>query len=105
VIQEVLTSNVAREAAMGAGLPKGIPANTVTLACISSNVCTADGMNLIQTGHADVVLAGGVEVMSDLPIRSVFAPQTTSSDTHAHAFCIHGHCSLIEKTGMCTRSA
>jgi acetyl-CoA acyltransferase len=37
VIQEVKTSNVAREAALGAGFSDLIPAHTVTMACISSN--------------------------------------------------------------------
>ncbi|MEQ2162616.1 hypothetical protein GOODEAATRI_021610 [Goodea atripinnis] len=37
VIQEVKTSNVAREAALGAGFSDKIPAHTVTMACISSN--------------------------------------------------------------------
>eukprot|EP00283_Hemiselmis_rufescens_P004797 CAMPEP_0173428496 /NCGR_PEP_ID=MMETSP1357-20121228/7423_1 /TAXON_ID=77926 /ORGANISM="Hemiselmis rufescens, Strain PCC563" /LENGTH=450 /DNA_ID=CAMNT_0014392511 /DNA_START=101 /DNA_END=1453 /DNA_ORIENTATION=- len=69
VIQEVLTSNIAREAAMGAGLPTKMVAHTSTQACISANTCTATGMGLIQTDHCDVVMAGGVEVMSDLPIR------------------------------------
>uniref|UniRef100_A0A7S0W9W9 acetyl-CoA C-acyltransferase n=1 Tax=Hemiselmis tepida TaxID=464990 RepID=A0A7S0W9W9_9CRYP len=69
VIQEVLTSNIAREASMGAGLPTKMVAHTSTQACISANTCTATGMGLIQTDHCDVVMAGGVEVMSDLPIR------------------------------------
>lgn len=38
VIQEVKTSNVAREAALGAGFSDRVPANTCTMACISSNV-------------------------------------------------------------------
>ncbi len=37
VIQEVKTSNVAREAALGAGISDRTPAHTVTMACISSN--------------------------------------------------------------------
>lgn len=37
VIQEVKTSNVAREAALGAGFSDKTPASTVTQACISSN--------------------------------------------------------------------
>ena len=37
VIQDVETSNVAREAALGASIPKHVPAFTVTMACISSN--------------------------------------------------------------------
>ena len=37
VIQEVKTSNIAREAALGAGISDRVPAHTVTMACISSN--------------------------------------------------------------------
>ena len=37
VIQEPRTSNIAREAALGAGLPFQIPGHTVTQACISAN--------------------------------------------------------------------
>ncbi|KAI1897695.1 hypothetical protein AGOR_G00085930 [Albula goreensis] len=46
VIQEVKTSNVAREAALGAGFSDKIPAHTVTMACISSNqaMTTAAGL-------------------------------------------------------------
>ena len=43
VIQEAKTSNIAREAALEAGLPDTIPAHTVTLACISSNVAITSG--------------------------------------------------------------
>lgn len=69
VIQDVNTSNVAREAALGAGLPKSIPAHTVTQACISSNQSISSAVNLIRSGQARVVLAGGTETMSDIPIR------------------------------------
>ena len=37
VIQEVKNSNIARDAALGAGLPFSTPAHTVTQACISAN--------------------------------------------------------------------
>ncbi|XP_069126018.1 trifunctional enzyme subunit beta, mitochondrial-like [Argopecten irradians] len=69
VIQEVKTSNVAREAALGAGFPDTIPAHTVTQACISSNQAITTGMGLIASGSCDAVVAGGVEFMSDVPIR------------------------------------
>ena len=69
VIQEPKTSNIARDAAFAAGIPRGVPAHTVTQACISSNQAICSGINLIQTGQADVVIAGGVETMSDVPIK------------------------------------
>ncbi|ETW08203.1 hypothetical protein H310_00852 [Aphanomyces invadans] len=69
VIQEVRTSNIAREAALGAGIPKNIPAHTVTQACISSSQAIATGAEKILAGNAEIVLAGGVETFSDVPIR------------------------------------
>eukprot|EP00536_Pseudo-nitzschia_multiseries_P007886 jgi/Psemu1/319238/estExt_fgenesh1_pm.C_1900012 len=69
VIQEVKTSNIAREAAINAGLPYDIPSHTVAQACISANAAIATGATAIQSGHADVVIAGGVETFSDVPIR------------------------------------
>jgi len=69
VIQEVKTSNIAREAAINAGLPYHIPSHTIAQACISANAAIATGASAIQAGHADVVIAGGVETFSDVPIR------------------------------------
>ncbi len=68
VISRLATSNVARESALGAGFPIQIPAFTVTMACISANVAITTGVDLIRTGQADVVVAGGTESMSDIPI-------------------------------------
>lgn len=69
VIQEVRTSNVAREASLACGLPDAVPAMTLTSACASANAAIASGAEAIACGEADVVIAGGVEVLSDVPIR------------------------------------
>lgn len=69
VIQEVKTSNIAREAALAAGFSNKTPAHTVTMACISSNQAITTGMGLIASGAYDMIVAGGVEFMSDVPIR------------------------------------
>lgn len=69
VIQEVRTSNIAREAAINAGLPQNIGAHTVSMACISSNAAICAGAEKILAGKADVVIAGGTETFSDVPIR------------------------------------
>ena len=69
VQQEVRTSNVAKEAAFEAGMPKNIPGHTVTMACISSNQAVATCMGLLATKQAEVCVAGGVEFCSDQPIR------------------------------------
>jgi acetyl-CoA acyltransferase len=69
VIQEPRTSNIAREAAMGCGIPFSVPAHTVTMACISSNQAVTTGAEKILSGQADIVIAGGAETFSDVPIR------------------------------------
>lgn len=69
VIQEVKTSNVAREIALGAGIPNSVPAFTTTMACISSNQAITSGVDLIRSGQAKIILAGGTETMSDIPVR------------------------------------
>jgi acetyl-CoA acetyltransferase family protein len=68
-IANVQTSNVARDAALGAGLPPTVGAHTVTIACISANRAITDGVDLIRTGQADVIIAGGTDSVSDIPIR------------------------------------
>lgn len=69
VIQEVKTSNIAREAALTAGFSNKTPAHTVTMACISSNQAITTAAGLIATGTYDIIVAGGAEFMSDVPIR------------------------------------
>ncbi|XP_044746034.1 trifunctional enzyme subunit beta, mitochondrial [Coccinella septempunctata] len=69
VIQEVETSNIAREAMLCAGYSDKTPAHTVTMACISSNVAITSAIGLIASGTYDTIVAGGVEFMSDIPIR------------------------------------
>ncbi len=69
VIQEVKTSNVARESAMGAGIPNTVPAFTASMACISSNQAITSGVDLIRSGQAKIILASGTETMSDIPVR------------------------------------
>lgn len=69
VVANMTTSNVARDAALAAGIPDRVPAFTVTLACISANKAITNAIDLIRTGQADVVIAGGTECLSDIPIR------------------------------------
>lgn len=69
VIQDINTSNVARESSLAAGLPDSIPATTVSMACISSNMALTMAKDSIETGNARAAIVGGTEVMSDIPIR------------------------------------
>jgi acetyl-CoA acyltransferase len=68
VVRPIHYTNVARELVLAAGLPKQTPADTVTLACASSVQAITDATNLIERGYADVVIAGGVEMLSNVPI-------------------------------------
>jgi acetyl-CoA acyltransferase len=68
VTRPVQYSNLARELVLAAGLPKTTPADTVTLACASACQAITDATNLIERGYADVVIAGGVEMLSNVPI-------------------------------------
>jgi acetyl-CoA C-acetyltransferase len=61
------TLNVARIAALLAGIPETVPAVTINRVCISGMEAALSGMAMIQAGLADAVLAGGVEHMSGAP--------------------------------------
>jgi len=58
---------VARAISLSAGLPKETTAYSVNRQCASSLQAIADAVMEIQTGFADVVVAGGVENVSQLP--------------------------------------
>jgi acetyl-CoA acyltransferase len=68
VTRPVAYANLARELVLAAGLPKSTPADTVTLQCASAIQAITDATNLIERGYADVVIAGGVEMLSNVPI-------------------------------------
>jgi acetyl-CoA acyltransferase len=68
VISNLKTSNVAREAAITAGIPETTPCHTVTMACISANRAIADAYVEMLAGQYDVAIAGGVDSTSDTPI-------------------------------------
>ena len=68
VIPSVLVPNVAREVSLLPQFPRTIPAYSVNRACASSNTAIADAFDQIRTGLADVILAGGTESLSDVPI-------------------------------------
>ena len=61
-------SNVARVAALRAGIPSSTPAFTVNRLCASGMQAIASGVQQIQSGQAKVVIAGGTESMSNAPI-------------------------------------
>lgn len=68
VLQPANSTNIARIAAVKAGLPESIPAYTVNRNCASGMEAIVNGVNKIRLGQADVILAGGMESMSNFPV-------------------------------------
>ncbi len=75
-VQEVYMGNVvsanlgqapARQAALGAGIPNTVPCTTVNKVCSSGMKSVMFGAQSIMLGHNDVVVAGGMESMSNIP--------------------------------------
>ncbi|KXG32104.1 acetyl-CoA acetyltransferase, cytosolic 1 isoform X2 [Sorghum bicolor] len=76
LVQEVFMGNVlsanlgqapARQAALGAGLPNSVPCTTVNKVCSSGMKAVMFAAQSIQLGINDVVVAGGMESMSNAP--------------------------------------
>ena len=63
------SSNIGRYAVLAAGWPESIPGTTVNRACGSSQQALDFAVHAVMSGQQDVVVAGGVEVMSR--VRSV----------------------------------
>lgn len=75
-VQEVYMGNVvsanvgqapAKQAALKAGLPTNIPCTTINKVCASGTKAIMLAAQAIQLGHADVIVAGGMESMSNIP--------------------------------------
>ena len=67
VLQAGAGMNVARQAALGAGVPKEIPSETVNRVCGSGLQAVVHAAEAMQTGYIDVAVAGGTESMSRAP--------------------------------------
>jgi acetyl-CoA acyltransferase len=68
VVQSVLAPNIAREISLMPMLPKSCQAYTVSRACASANQAITDAADQIVLGHHEVVIAGGAESLSNVPI-------------------------------------
>jgi acetyl-CoA acyltransferase len=64
------TFNIARNAVLAAGWPESVPGTTVDRQCGSSQQAVAFAAATVVSGQADVVVAGGVESMSRVPMGS-----------------------------------
>ena len=68
VVPSALVPNIGREVSLLPQFPKEIPAFSLNRACASANQAITAAHDQIALGHADVILAGGAESLSDIPI-------------------------------------
>ncbi len=69
--------NIARIASLRAGLPVSVPAITINRFCASGLETIAMGAEQILSGRSEVVIAGGVESMSQVPFGVNLSPNPT----------------------------
>lgn len=67
------SSNIGRYAVLAAGWPEHVPATTVNRACGSSQQALDFAVQAVMSGQQDIVVAGGVEVMSRVPLGAARA--------------------------------
>ena len=67
VLQAGSGQNPARQAALGAGIPMTVPSITINKLCLSGINAIALAHQMIEAGEADIVVAGGMESMSNAP--------------------------------------
>ncbi len=67
------SSNIGRYSVLAAGWPEEIPGTTVNRACGSSQQSLDFAAQAVMSGQQDVVVAGGVEVMSRVPLGAARA--------------------------------
>jgi acetyl-CoA acyltransferase len=67
------SSNIGRYAVLAAGWPESIPGTTVNRACGSSQQALDFAVQAVMSGQQDVIVAGGVEVMSRVPLGAARA--------------------------------
>jgi acetyl-CoA acyltransferase len=68
VVPNVLAPNIAREISLMPLLPKSVQSYSVSRACASSNQAITDAADQIALGHHEIIIAGGAESLSNVPI-------------------------------------
>lgn len=69
VSRPVKYHNLAREIGLSLDVPRSVPAFTVSMACASACQAATAGVDAIERGYADIVLTGGAESLSNVPIQ------------------------------------
>ena len=67
VLQAGMGQNPARQAALGAEIPKEVPATTINMLCGSGLKSVAIASQMIRAGDAEIIVAGGMENMTRAP--------------------------------------
>lgn len=70
------SGNIGRMAVLAAGWPESVPGFTVDRQCGSSQQAISTAAAAVVSGQADIVVAGGVEMMSAVPMGSASVPDT-----------------------------
>jgi acetyl-CoA acyltransferase len=73
------TFNIGRNAALAAGWPETVTGTTIDRQCGSSQQAVAFAAATVISGQADVVVAGGVESMSRVPMGSTYGVEGTGT--------------------------
>ena len=93
------STNIARNAALAAGLPETVPGTTVDRQCGSSQQAIHFAAQAVTSGAMDIVVAAGVECMSTVPmfsnapdgdIRAVYGEQLMARYSHRETFGVEG---------------
>jgi acetyl-CoA C-acetyltransferase len=102
VLQAGCGMNVARQISLKLALPQHVAAFTVNMACGSSLKAVALGADAIRSGESDLVLAGGVEVMSRAPhyVMDARWGKKLGDLAMQDALFIDGLCDPLLKIGM-----
>ncbi|ORZ27255.1 Thiolase, N-terminal domain-domain-containing protein [Lobosporangium transversale] len=93
VLSAGLGQNPARQVALSAGLPQTIISTTVNKVCASSMKAVMLATQTIQTGQADIVIAGGAESMTNVPY---YLPKMRFGAKYGHQEVIDG----VQKDGL-----
>jgi acetyl-CoA acyltransferase len=70
------SGNIGRMAVLGAGWPESVPGFTIDRQCGSSQQAISTAAAMVISGQADIVVAGGVEMMSAVPMGAANVPGT-----------------------------
>ena len=79
--------NLARQVVMAAGFPIEVPGATINRNCASGSQTIAFAADSIRAGHADVIIAGGIEAMTLIPMggnKMITSPALTEVNIDAY---------------------